>query len=64
MSRKFEKEADNLALKTTQNKEAFISLMDKLAIQNLADRAPHALIKFFFFDHPPIDERIQMARDK
>ncbi len=64
MSRRFEKEADDLALKTTQNKEAFISLMDKLAVQNLADRAPHPLIKFFFFNHPPIDERIQMARDK
>jgi len=64
VSRRFEKEADSLALKTTLNKEAFISLMDKLAAQNLADRNPHPLIKFFFFDHPPIDERIQMARDK
>lgn len=64
VSRRFEKEADSLALKTTQNKEAFISLMDKLAAQNLDDRNPHPLIKFFFFDHPPIDERIQMARGK
>ena len=62
ISRRFEKEADRLALKTTQNKEAFISLMEKLSAQNLADRNPHPLIKFFFFDHPPIDERIQMAR--
>ncbi len=62
VSRRFEKEADRLALKTTQNKEAFISLMDKLAVQNLADRNPHPLIKFFFFDHPPIDERIKIAK--
>ena len=62
VSRRFEKEADSLALKTTQNKEAFISLMDKLASQNLADRNPHLLIKFFFFDHPPIDERIKAAK--
>jgi len=62
ISRRFEKEADRLALKTTQNKEAFISLMDKLAEQNLADRNPHPLIKFFFFDHPPIDERINTAK--
>jgi len=61
VSRRFEREADSLALKTTQNKEAFISLMDKLASQNLADRNPHPLIKFFFFDHPPIDERINFA---
>jgi len=61
ISRRFERQADNLALKTTQNKEAFISLMDKLAEQNLSDKTPHPLIKFFFFDHPPIDERIKTA---
>ncbi|MDD5128448.1 MAG: M48 family metallopeptidase [Candidatus Omnitrophica bacterium] len=62
VSRRFEREADALALKTTRNKEAFVSLMDKLASQNLADRNPHPLIKFFFFDHPPIDERIKAAK--
>ena len=36
--------------------------MNKLADQNLADRSPHPLIKFFFFDHPAIDERIALAR--
>jgi Zn-dependent protease with chaperone function len=35
--------------------------MNKLATQNLAHRAPHPLIKYFFFDHPPIDERIAMV---
>lgn len=62
LSRRFEKDADRLALKTTQNKEAFVSLMNKLAAQNLADRNPHPLIKFYFFDHPPIDERIKIAK--
>lgn len=61
ISRRFEKDADSLALKVTQAKEAFVSLMEKLAAQNLADRNPHPLIKFFFFDHPPIDERIKIA---
>lgn len=62
VSRRFERQADSLALKTTQNKEAFISLMEKLSEQNLADRNPHPLIKFFFFDHPSIDERIKAAK--
>ncbi|MDD5109111.1 MAG: M48 family metallopeptidase [Candidatus Omnitrophica bacterium] len=62
ISRFFEKEADNLALKVTGSNEAFISLMEKLANQNLADRNPHPLIKFFFFTHPPIDERIKLAK--
>lgn len=61
VSRFFEREADSLALKETRAKEAFISLMEKLASQNLADRNPHPLIKFFFFSHPPIDERIKIA---
>ena len=64
MSRRFEFAADLLALKITQNKDAFITLMEKLAEQNLADRSPHPLIKFFFFDHPPIDERIKVAKDR
>lgn len=64
VSRRFEFDADRFALKITQEKEAFVSLMSKLAEQNLSDRNPHPLIKFFFFDHPPIDERIKIAKDK
>ena len=63
ISRIFEKDADMLALKATGAKAAFISAMNKLAAQNLADRKPHPLIKFYFFDHPPIDERIDMAKN-
>ncbi|MDD4980082.1 MAG: M48 family metallopeptidase [Candidatus Omnitrophica bacterium] len=62
ISRRLERNADALALETTGLKEAFISTMDKLCEQNLADRKPHPLIKFFFFDHPPIDERITLAK--
>ncbi len=62
ISRRLERSADALALKTTGLKEAFISMMDKLSQQNLADRNPHPLIKFFFFDHPSIDERIHLAK--
>jgi STE24 endopeptidase len=62
ISRKFERDADKLALETTGLPEAFVSTMEKLSAQNLADRKPHPLIKFFFFDHPPIDERIARAK--
>ncbi|MBM3245918.1 MAG: M48 family metallopeptidase [Candidatus Omnitrophica bacterium] len=64
ISRRFERNADLMALKVTGLKEAFISMMDKLACQNLADRNPNFIIKFFFFDHPPIDERIRMANTR
>lgn len=62
LSRRMEKNADMLAIKATGRKDAFISTMEKLATQNLADRNPHPIIKFFFFDHPAIDERIRMAK--
>jgi len=62
ISRRMEINADLLALRVTGLKEAFISTMEKLSSQNLSDRNPHPLIKFFFFDHPPIDERIALAR--
>jgi len=61
ISRGFERKADFLSLKITGNKESFISLMEKLANQNLALRNPNFFIKLFFFDHPPINERINMA---
>lgn len=63
ISRAFERNADIIALKETGEKEAFISMMEKLALQNLADRAPSKLIKLYFFDHPPIDERIALAKN-
>jgi STE24 endopeptidase len=62
ISRRLEKNADKMALSVTGLKEAFISMMEKLSAQNLADRNPHPIIKFFFFDHPPVDERINMAK--
>lgn len=61
-SRRLEKNADLLTLEITGDKGAFVSMMNKLAGQNLADRNPHPVIKFFFFDHPPIDERIALAK--
>ena len=62
ISRHLEKNADKMALSVTGLKGAFASMMEKLSNQNLADRNPRPLIKFFFFDHPPVDERINMAK--
>lgn len=59
----FERQADNLALKLTQNKESFITMMEKLSQQNLSDPSPSFLAKIFFYDHPPVNERIEAARN-
>ena len=58
-----EKEADLFALKVTKNKDVFVSLMEKLAEKNLADPNPSKFIKVIFYSHPPIKERIEMAKD-
>lgn len=62
-SRKYEWEADTFALKTTKDKSAFISSMEKLADQNLADKTPNKIIEYLFHSHPSIEKRIQFAKD-
>ncbi len=58
LSRRMEAHADRMAVQTTGNQGAFVSLMEKLAAQNLSVRNPHPVIKIIFYDHPPVDERI------
>ncbi len=62
LSRIMERNADKAALVNTGLKGAFISMMEKLASQNLADPKPHWIIKVFFFNHPPVAERIEAAQ--
>ncbi len=62
VSRCLERNADKMALSVTGLKDAFISMMEKLSAQNLADPDPHPVIKFFFFDHPPVNERVNVAK--
>ncbi|MDD5439316.1 MAG: M48 family metallopeptidase [Candidatus Omnitrophica bacterium] len=61
-SRRFERQADLYCIRLTGNASSFVSAMDKLASLNLADRNPPALIKYLFYDHPTIEERINMAK--
>ena len=62
-SRKLETEADTFALESTQNRSAFISVMEKLAKINLADTNPPKILKWIFYSHPPISERIALAKE-
>jgi len=61
-SRVLENEADLFALSNC-SKEAFISMMEKLSIQNLADKNPGKFIEFMLYDHPPISKRINLAKE-
>ncbi|MEE9288904.1 MAG: M48 family metallopeptidase [Bacteroidota bacterium] len=61
LSRRFEREADQFALGKTNNPDAFISTMKKLAEQNLADVSPHPIVEFLFYSHPSIEKRVRFA---
>ncbi len=62
LSRAQERAADRYALDTTRNVDAFVTAMKRLAQQNLAEEYPSALVRWIFYSHPPIRERIEAAR--
>jgi len=61
ISRHFERQADEMALRITGEYEAQISLMSSLAESNLSNVKPHPIIKFMLYSHPSIMERIETA---
>jgi STE24 endopeptidase len=62
ISRSYEIEADRFSIEVTEDKNSFISSMEKLAEINLADKEPYPLIEFLFYSHPSIKKRIESAR--
>ena len=60
-SRRNERQADDFALRMIADIVPFVSSMNKLAEQNLADRRPHPVIEFLFHSHPSIEKRIRRA---
>jgi len=60
-SRRLEHKADSFALEITDNKQAFIETMKKLASQNLADPNPSKFYEIMLYNHPPISRRISFA---
>ena len=62
ISRAQERAADRYALTTTRNVDAFVTAMKRLSQQNLAEEYPSPLVRWLFYSHPPIRERIDAAR--
>ncbi|MCF8411902.1 MAG: M48 family metallopeptidase [Melioribacteraceae bacterium] len=58
ISRKYEYQADEYAVKSTGKKEVFANTLEKLNEQNLGDKDPHPLVEWFFYSHPSIKNRI------
>jgi STE24 endopeptidase len=60
-SRWRERLADKYSLQATNQPGAFASAMTRLANQNLSEVDPEKWVVFFFYSHPPLNERIAMA---
>jgi STE24 endopeptidase len=60
-SRFNERQADRYALRSISSVQPFISAMNKLADQNLAERTPSPWVEWFFHSHPSISRRVAAA---
>jgi Zn-dependent protease with chaperone function len=60
-SRYNEREADRYCFKSVPSVQPFISAMNKLAEQNLAERTPSKLVEMLFHSHPSVGKRIAAA---
>jgi len=60
-SRFNERQADRYAFQSTASVGPFISSMNKLAQQNLAEREPSKFVEWFFHSHPAISHRVKAA---
>ena len=62
-SRFNERQADRYAFESIASVEPFISSMNKLAEQNLAERMPSKWVEWFFHSHPAISRRLAAAKE-
>jgi len=60
-SRYNERQADRYAFRSIRSVDPFISSMNKLADQNLAERNPSRFVEWYFHSHPAVSKRIAAA---
>ena len=62
LSRKYEYEADEYAVKETGLPDQFVNTLEKMTDQNLGDREPHPFVEWFFYSHPSIKNRVNAIK--
>jgi STE24 endopeptidase len=62
-SRFNERQADRYAFESISSIDPFISSMNKLADQNLAERTPSKWVEWLFHSHPSISRRLKAAEE-
>ena len=60
-SRRKERQADRYSFQTIPSIGPFVSSMEKLCEQNLAEREPSPVVEWFFHSHPAIAKRVAAA---
>jgi STE24 endopeptidase len=60
-SRTNERQADRYAWKSIPSVAPFVTAMNRLAEQNLAERNPSRWVEILFHSHPPISKRVTAA---
>jgi len=63
LSRFNERQADRYAFESIASVAPFVSSMNKLADQNLAERTPSRWVEWWFHSHPAIARRISAAEN-
>jgi STE24 endopeptidase len=61
--RRYEREADSIAVELTGSAKPMINALKRLAKDNLANLHPHPLYVWFYYSHPPLLERISRLLD-
>ena len=61
-SRRDERAADRYAWHLRGDAEAFVRAMQRMGVQNLAEEEPRTLVRWLFYTHPPLKQRVAAAR--
>lgn len=62
ITRRYEREADKMAVDLTGTSEPMINALKRLAKDNLSNLHPHPLYVWFYYSHPPLIERIEYLK--
>ena len=62
ITRRYEREADKMAIELVGTSEPMISALKRLAKDNLSNLHPHPLYVWFYYSHPPLIERIEYLK--
>lgn len=62
ISRRYEREADQMAHDLTGTSEPMINALKRLSKDNLSNLHPHPWYVWFYYSHPPLTERIKYLK--